>query len=278
MSKIISDRQSQYSVLYEQESSTLNDDMFRVLDMSTLAERIQEIISAGFAQTELARAAGVTKGTSNQWLSGRIKSIKLEYAQGIEALTGFTANWIVTGKGQKRPSHPTVLSTGEEPAEYEAHPRRRAADFELVPDTETDAEVGKIEYWEAKGSCGGGFLNYEQLPKGHLVKEMSFFRKYGLKPANAFAIYADGESMADFIVDGDIVIFDRMKTTPISGKIFLIDHPEGLRIKLLRRGIDGSWILESRNPDKRKYPDERIPPDQASLLKICGQFIYRQGG
>lgn len=138
--------------------------------------------------------------------------------------------------------------------------------------------VGEIPYWSAKGSCGGGFLNYEQMPKGHLVKEITFFKKYDLKPDNAFAIYADGNSMADFIVDGDIVIFDKSKTEPQSGKIYAIDHPDGLRIKMLRRDIDGTWILESNNADKRMYPDERISPEHAELLKIHGRFVYRQGG
>lgn len=77
--------------------------MFRLLNMNNLLmNRIQEIIDSGFSQADLHRAAGVTKGTSNQWLDGKIKSIKLEYAQGIQTLTGFNANWIVTGKGSKK--------------------------------------------------------------------------------------------------------------------------------------------------------------------------------
>lgn len=155
---------------------------------------------------------------------------------------------------------------------------RRVGDFSVLSADETDKESGQIEYWDARGSCGGGFLNYDQLPKGHLIKEKPFFQRFNLKPENAIAVYADGDSMADFIVDGDIVIFDRSKQSPVSGEIFLIEHPDGLRIKTLRRGIDGSWVLESRNPDKRRFPDERIPPDNAELLKIHGQFIYRQGG
>lgn len=143
---------------------------------------------------------------------------------------------------------------------------------------EDDKTTGEIVYWDVRGSCGGGFLNGDPLPKGSLIKEASFFNKYGLKPQNAFAIYADGDSMAEFIVDGDIVIFDKSKTTPISGKIFAIEHPDGLRIKVLRRMIDGSWILESKNPDKRSFPDEQIPAGHAELLKLHGQFVYRQGG
>jgi len=144
--------------------------------------------------------------------------------------------------------------------------------------TEDMQNTGAIQYWDVRGSCGGGFLNFEQMPKGHLIKESTFFTKYNLKPENAFAIYADGDSMAEFIIDGDIVIFDRSKTQPISGQIFAIEHPDGLRIKVLRRSIDGSWTLESKNADKRRYPDEVIPSGHAELLKIHGQFVYRQGG
>lgn len=148
----------------------------------------------------------------------------------------------------------------------------------VVSADDTDEPTGAIPYWSAKGSCGGGSLNYEEMAKGHLIKEASFFKKYSLKPENAVAVYADGNSMADFIVDGDIVIFDRSKNEPRSGKIFLIDHPDGLRIKQLRRQVDGSWVLESRNPDKRNYPDELIPEGRGELLKLCGEFVYRQGG
>jgi phage repressor protein C with HTH and peptisase S24 domain len=148
----------------------------------------------------------------------------------------------------------------------------------LVSADETDEPIGEIPYWDAKGSCGGGTVNWDETPRGALIKEASFFKKYKLKPENAIAIYADGDSMAEYIVDGDIVIFDRSRTEPRSGEIFLIRHPDGLRIKQLRRQIDGSWVLESKNLDKRRFPDEIISPEHAELLQIVGQFVYRQGG
>ena len=135
-----------------------------------------------------------------------------------------------------------------------------------------------IEVSDVRGSCGGGSIAWDEDKREPLLKEPSWFRRYKLKPKDAMVVWADGESMADFIVDGDIVIFDTSKTTPKSGRIFLIDHPDGLRIKRLRRDINGSWVLESANTDKRRFPDERIAPDQAELLTIKGEFVYRQGG
>ncbi|MFZ6756744.1 S24 family peptidase [Undibacterium sp. Ji50W] len=149
---------------------------------------------------------------------------------------------------------------------------------ESTPRIQDENGIACINYYSAKGSCGGGAHNEDAEPKGQLIKEASFFKKYNVKPENLAAIYADGSSMADFIVDGDMVIIDKTKTEPQSGKIFAIQHPDGLRIKQLRREIDGTWVLESRNPDKRNYPDERITPENVGLLKILGRFVYRQGG
>lgn len=65
----------------------------------TLVERIQLILDEEkIDQVQLGAAAGVTKGTVNQWLSGQIKSIKLEYAVGIEEAYGYNHLWLVLGR------------------------------------------------------------------------------------------------------------------------------------------------------------------------------------
>jgi hypothetical protein len=135
-----------------------------------------------------------------------------------------------------------------------------------------------ISFMDARGSCGGGAINFDLDMRTPLLKEPGWFRRYRVSSDDCLAVWADGDSMANFIVDGDIVIFHRKRTTPRSGQIYLIQHPDGLRIKRLRREIDGSWVLESDNADKRRFPDERVHPDQAHLLLILGEFLYRQGG
>lgn len=162
--------------------------------------------------------------------------------------------------------------------ELKSAPNARLLDMPLRSADEDGVQTHQIEYWDAKGSCGGGSHNDADALKGYLAKEPTWFQRYDVRPKDAIAIIADGDSMADFIVDGDIVIFDRSKTEPQSGFIYLIQHPDGLRIKQLRRDINGTWILESRNPNKAHYPDEIIPPEKGELLVIKGKFVYRQGG
>lgn len=135
-----------------------------------------------------------------------------------------------------------------------------------------------VAFLDALGSCGGGAISFDAEMRTPLLKESGWFRRYRVQPSDCLAVWADGDSMANFIVDGDIVIFNTSRRTPRSGQIFLIEHPDGLRIKRLRREIDGTWVLESDNSDKRRYPDERIGPEDAHLLSIRGEFLYRQGG
>jgi phage repressor protein C with HTH and peptisase S24 domain len=232
-------------------------------------QRLQKLLDMHFngKKDELGKFLGYKDGAFvRQMLSGA-RPISEKTVDKIHSIKKFD-NWFSNDAPSPTNSSGTTLAIVQ---------HRIDPDYTLVSADDTESATGMIEYWDVRGSCGGGFLNFEQMAKGNLIKEASFFRKYNVKPENAFAIYADGDSMADFISDGDLVIFDKSKTEPKSGEIFAIEHPDGLRIKTLRRLIDGTWILESRNPDKRKYPDEAIPPSSADLLKICGQYLYRQG-
>ncbi|WP_369952116.1 XRE family transcriptional regulator [Ralstonia syzygii] len=222
----------------------------------------------GMNQSELARAVGVSPQAVQKWEAGTStprpsKVADLAAALGIDA-AGLLAAMAV-GAG---PVGGLVAGIA---ARLGTTMRVHVAD-------DNDMEVLRIPYYAARGSCGSGVIIWEAPPKGYLIKEPSFFRKYSITPEHIAGVYADGNSNANFIVDGDIALFDTRKKEPRSGKLFLIEHPDGLRIKQLRRLVDGSWILECLNPDKIQFPDETIHPSQAEHLRIVGEFFYRQGG
>lgn len=157
-------------------------------------------------------------------------------------------------------------------------PNARYANFSVgIADDESADEWFEIPYYYAKGSCGNGSDNGSDEIKGHLRKEKSWLKKYGVKEKNLFVVYADGDSNADFIIDGDMVIFDKSKTDPEDGEMFFIKHPAGDRIKTLKRKANGNWLLCSRNHDKLRYPDEEITEEEAQQIEILGRYVYRQG-
>lgn len=214
------------------------------------------------SDADIARAVGVKQPSVHAWFSGSTKSLRGANLLAVAKVLNVRPEWLETGRGAMRPNG-TVSSTGYRVAE-------------VTPDGPVPS--APIEFIAARGSCGGGAFEWTLEHREPLVKEAAWFKRYKVRPDDAVALFADGDSMADFIVDGDIVIFDRTKTEPVSGRIFLVEHPDGLKIKRLRRGIDAAWILESLNNDKSRYPDERIAPDQMEHLRILGEFVYRQGG
>ncbi|MNV54741.1 HTH-type transcriptional regulator PrtR [compost metagenome] len=143
-----------------------------------------------------------------------------------------------------------------------------------------EPDTGTINVSFAKGSCGGGAFatDHSDEVRERLVKEAGWFRRYGVKPGETLAIYADGDSMAEFIVDGDIVIFKRGVQDLVGGKIYAINTPDGLRIKRVHKRSDGTVVLASDNPNKARYPDEEYSAERAASLQFKGSFLYRQGG
>lgn len=69
---------------------------------STLQQRVELAIAAGFKVGKLALAAGKTSSTVSQWRSGEIKAIKGDSAIGLQELTGWHAKWWINGKGPQK--------------------------------------------------------------------------------------------------------------------------------------------------------------------------------
>ncbi|WP_171939048.1 helix-turn-helix domain-containing protein [Herbaspirillum rubrisubalbicans] len=69
--------------------------------MTTLSERIEKILSEhpALGQSGLAEAAGASKSVVNQWMDGKIKSMRLDYALKIERRLGYDHVWLVLGEG-----------------------------------------------------------------------------------------------------------------------------------------------------------------------------------
>ena len=171
---------------------------------------------------------------------------------------------------------PSGWLDGKASAQFEGNATLTQYAIGIADDSNRDAWF-EIPYYYAKGACGNGSENGSDEIKGHLRKETTWLKKYNVKQENLFVVYADGDSNADFIMDGDMVIFDKSKTEPEDGEIFFIKHPAGDRIKTLKRKANGNWIISSRNHDKLRYPDEEITEEEAEHIQILGRYVYRQG-
>ncbi|WP_286167064.1 helix-turn-helix transcriptional regulator [Clostridium sp. D33t1_170424_F3] len=80
--------------------------------MMTLGERIKTILSErNIKQVEFATALGVSANYINQLVNGKKTSISDTLAKLIEETYGFSAQWVMTGEGEKNLTPP--LSTAK---------------------------------------------------------------------------------------------------------------------------------------------------------------------
>lgn len=233
--------------------------------MSTLAERIQEVIDAGFNQVEIANAAGVTKGASNQWLSGGIKSIKLEYAQGIEALTGFAAEWLVTGKGKKK--------RGEDVRQLPADKIIGRA----ITALHDEADIpGIVRIKKVRLRLSAGIAGFATDPIEEEENPISFrsawLDKRGYIADKLVAIEIRGQSMESGLYEGDTVVVNTADILPKDGEVYAVNYEGEAVVKRLVREM-GSWWLVSDNPDQRRFPRKQCSGD---MCIIIGRVIHKQ--
>src|SRR6266702_4365907 len=111
----------------------------------TLSERIQTILDeTGVDSVTLGHHAGVSKGTVSQWLSGQIKSIKLEYAVGIQDAYGYNALWIVMEKGEKKVAPAAAANDGAAQPDEELK-AFAGSDFQPMPKGRNIPVVGQAQ-------------------------------------------------------------------------------------------------------------------------------------
>lgn len=217
--------------------------------MSTLSQRIQEIIDAGHTKAALARAAGKSAPAVTQWISGDTKEIKADSAAGIQAATGFSAVWIATGKGPKRVADQNVSP---------APPRKSVPLISWVQagsfsDVQDYYHPGEAERWEDV---------YQSSPSD-----------------NAFALEVSGDSMVSQIPGersfppGTIIIVDPGKSAGENDYVVAKDVvTQRATFKQLKYD-GGRWFLKPLNPG---YPTVEID-DPA--IRVIGRVIeYRLGG
>ena len=97
-----------------------------------LKDRIREAMEgAGLKPLQLAVKTGKTSGAVTHWLTGATKSLKAETASLISSATGYNAQWLVTGKGDKLIKNdvgPRRLSDGLSPGALEI-----GALYDMIP-------------------------------------------------------------------------------------------------------------------------------------------------
>lgn len=111
------------------------------------------------------------------------------------------------------------------------------------------------------------------------LKDIYHFRREWLsnfcqQPAIAVLFEVEGASMEPTLKDKDTVIVDVEAVDLHSDKIYALGISGTVSFKRLNIRVSGEVEVITDNPDKTRYPNEVVNPDQISIV---GQVVWRGG-
>lgn len=245
----------------------LTKQVFNLLDMSTLSERMKEALRAkGMRQIELAQAIGLTRGAISLWVNGMTKTLEGENLLKAAAALGVSPVWLASGKGPMQ-----VQSQGTAPAALHELGAPRAAS--------TKAGFLEVAVFDARGSMGAGFPvpEYDQVIERIQVKE-SWVREVLpaiTNPKNLALLPAFGDSMEETFSDGDLLWVDCGINTVKIDAIYVLALRDELYVKRLQRRPDGSVLMIS---DNKAYEPYLIKNGERDEFRVLGRVVFAWRG
>lgn len=219
----------------------------------TLAERIREAIQrSGKTQAQIATETGKSPGAVTQWLDGTTKSLRADTAAALEQATGYSAGWLVTGKGPKLIAN--VPNVAPAPVGGKAIP--------LISYVQAGAWTDVVDNYQP-GDADEFLLTDLELS------------------SNAFALEIKGDSMLPEFKPGDRVIIDPVVQPQPGDYVVAKNGEDEATFKKYRpRGVNerGDVVFELI-PLNEDYPSMR---SDVTPIRIVGTMVeqrkYRKRG
>ncbi|MCA4780280.1 LexA family transcriptional regulator [Acinetobacter towneri] len=207
------------------------------------------------SQQAVADAIGVTQSAYSQLETGRVDSSS--FLPAIAKFLGVDAYWLQTGKeSEKFDPFITVDS--------------------VVATEDYKDEFIWIDVVEAVFSCGVGEsieFHFDTI-NGKIPFSPSFMKDKNVTDKTMKIIKAKGDSMADYIKDGDLVGINLAQTEIIDGEIYAVYLAGEGMLKQIFKEANGSLVLHSLNP---RFPDKIVSEENGKNFKIMGRQFWRAG-
>jgi phage repressor protein C with HTH and peptisase S24 domain len=210
---------------------------------------------AGKTQAEVAEAVGMSQPAYQALESG--KNQKSSYLPLIAKFFGVDPLW---------------LTTGDSPDAFDASEVKTP----LVVTEDLRDQFVWIDVVEANFSCGTGEsieFHFDAI-NGKIPFPPSFLKDRNVTEKTMKIIKAKGDSMADFIKDGDLVGINLQQTEVVDGEIYAVYLAGEGMIKQIFKEADGSLVLHSLND---KYRDKVVTEENGKNFKVMGRQIWRAG-
>lgn len=124
-------------------------------------------------------------------------------------------------------------------------------------------------------SAGAGTVTGEEMDLPPLAFREDWLRRKNVTSRkNLRVAEVKGDSMEEYLFDGDIVLIDTGQTEIVDREVYAIMYGGELRIKRLSRRFDRGLIITS---DNKRYPEEALTAAETEHITILGRMLWRGG-
>lgn len=137
----------------------------------------------------------------------------------------------------------------------------------------------KVDYWDIKASCGGGYVN-EDFPAAHSgYLSVEFLRENDLPTdgKGVIVMHACNDSMGYTIPNASLMIVntnDREFDNFVNKKIYVFSVDGEMICKRAVKNLDSTVVLKSDNTDKEAYPDQIVTRDTFGQFVLFGRVHW----
>ena len=159
---------------------------------------------------------------------------------------------------------------------YGADRGQRAS--ERVLEAADGREFVLLPKYDVAVSAGNGTVVRSEQVVDYLAFSSEWFHKnVGIAPASAALIEVRGDSMTPMLQDGELVIVDTSCDTFKDDAIYVLQYSGALRIKRVRRRLDGKIEVKSAN---EAYGEELLSEQEAESgnITIVGRARWALSG
>lgn len=223
---------------------------------SELGRRISEALRAmSMSQVAFAQRVGVHETAVSKWAAGRPPSARL--VPRIASVLGISVEFLMTGKERAQ----------------------------VVREVDGNARAIPLVAAAAAGEPLSRLYESGEVQSFHFPRDFIRLMYHGVPdPERAVLLLVEGDSMADELKDGSLVLVDRGPAgegiTPDKLRpedIYMVRPPGEAGVTLKRVSIhDGRLILEASNRDRRRFPLRSYPLKGLRIPQIVRGRVVAQ--
>jgi phage repressor protein C with HTH and peptisase S24 domain len=221
---------------------------------SEFAERMEALIKRVGSVGELERKSGVARRMIDKYRTGRVEPgrdrlVALARGASVSLL------WLATGEGDVEPSPVLPFSSQNE----------ESNDYVIIPRYDVQAAAGH-----------GNAIVSEPVPEYVYFHKDWLKNTLGVSASHLALLVAAGDSMAETIRDGDLMIIDTSNPRFRGDGVYVFSLDDCVMVKRLAlRLAGGLWI----SSDNKKYPEVlEIPAAEVDRrVRVVGKVVWIGG-